>query len=1284
MNSFGLGLVLNFVDNATAGMGNATRAFQQMSITADAVSSSVSTSISDIVTASYALDQVGTTLMNTGSSIISLYGNVTQSVIDSGMQMQGYRMQLSALYGGVEQGEAKIQEIKDYAMKSVFEIESLIPAVTTMKAVGIEAMNEITTSSGQNTQKLLDYASDLAAMMPNLRNVYGTGVSAAMGAFKEYIAEGNALSLKRGAGLDITAILGEDKGKTIEERTQQVADLIEQLNIVGYTQKLNQTPTQRLSNLQDALFNSLTKIADSGVFDSYCDMLARLSDWVFSLVDNEETFNVITGVVADTITTLLTPLSNLLDLLIENGDALVNWIKENPKLAKNILVTVAAIGGLLVAGGALLKFISALGMASAGLSFVKRIPSLLSTIGWGFGKLLLKAAPLLAFAGLLYYAWKENLFGIRDVITKNFEYLSNVFKVIKDAWDGTLSMENYNLAESMGILPLIEAILQAKYYWDFFVEGFKTGFDGFFKSLEEFAGMLGFDISDTIVKIGEFLKSLFDIGQEDKWTDIGEKVGKIAGIVLSILAVVKVLSLFKPLLNLFGGKGLIGGIIGGGGGGAAATGSLKNLGITLLGLAGVLLVAVLVSKIPFSVPRVLQLVVVIGVIGILGTILTKISSKVGTIPVSTVAKGLANIAIIMGGMTALLAVIGLVSKIPFSVPRVVQLIALIGVIGVLGIAFSAISALIGLIPVAKVALGLANIAIIMGGLSALLAIVGLVSMIPFEIPRVVQLIAIITVLGVLGTALTIVSALIGLIPVASVALGLANIAIIMGGLTAVLTIIALVSKIPFSIPRVIQLIAVMTVIGLLGSVLSAISALVGFIPVALVALGLANIAIIMAGLSAVLAIIGLVSMIPFDIPRVIQIIALIGVIGLLGAALSAVAALIGLIPVALVALGLANIAIVMVGLSATLAAMSFITSGADVERVLGVVAVITVLGVLGAVLSAIAAVIGLIPFPIVLAGIANICLVVGALTGLAVLISEALPTIGENISEFATSLKPAFDAFKTLQGLDMEGIGAFFDSFGSFMLKVTGDKFASFFTGGSGLEKAAEGLVDFATTSKGAFDIFAQINIASFNNLMSAIDAIGEIGNKNIPSAYEGMYQSIQTSVNNSLTLLNSFASKGSTIGSSLMNSIASGITARTYAVRSALQSALSGISVTASPKVTLNLTPTVNTSGMVGLATGGYVKETGVAVLHPDEVVVNDDTTRKLNEFLNQQQASSSSSYNSSRGETHNDYSVTFSAGSVVIQLSNASDSELEKAAEKLMKIIERKQQLKAMAVRA
>ena len=556
MNSFGMGLVLNFVDNATSGMGNATRAFQQMSQTADAVSSSVSTSITDIVTASYALDSVGTTLMNAGSSIMSLYGNVSQSVIDAGMEMQGYRSQLSALYGSIEAGEAKMQEIKDYAMSSVFDIQNLIPAITTMKSVGIEAMNEITTSSGQNTQKLLDYASDLAAMIPNMRNAYGTGVSAAMGAFKEYIAEGNAMSLKRGAGLDITQILGEAKGSTIEERTQQVADLIEQLNIVGYTANLAGTPTQRLSNMQDALFNSLTKIADSGVFDKYCDLLEKLSNWIFSLVDDEETFNTITGILADTVTTLLSPLESLLDFVIENSNAIVAWIKDNPKLTKNILLTVAAVGALLVVGGSFLKLVSAIGLASSGLKFLSTLPTILSTVGTSFGGLIAKATPFVALAALAYYAWKENLFGIRDTVTSFVSDLGSTFSLIGAAWDdNTLTGEEFQKAKELGILPLIEGILQLKYYWDFLVTGFKEGFSAFFEGIAETLSKLGIvdiDIMSLVSSFGEFLESLVEVGAEDKWSAIGKAVGEIAGALLTFLVVINSLKGFISVIEIVG------------------------------------------------------------------------------------------------------------------------------------------------------------------------------------------------------------------------------------------------------------------------------------------------------------------------------------------------------------------------------------------------------------------------------------------------------------------------------------------------------------------------------------------------------------------------------------------------------------------------------------------------------------------------------------------------------------------------------------------------------------
>ena len=553
MNSFGLGLVLNFVDNASAGMNSASAVFNNMSAMADSLTSSVSASATEMASIAYSLSAVGSVISSVGQSIVGVFTGITEQVISTGGQMQGFRMQLNALYK--DEAESKLQEIKDYAAKSVFEVESLMSAVTIMKAVGIEAMDEVTTSSGNYTQRLMDYASDIAGMIPNMHNVYGTGVNAAMGAMKEYIAEGNAMSLKRGAGLDITGILGEDKGKTIEERTRQIADLVEVLGIAGYTKNLEGTPTQLLAKLQDTLYNLKADISDMGVFDSYARLLSKLAFWVEDLTEDTELYNSVVSVLGDTISTILSPLESMLDWLIENSNAILMWIKEHPTLTKNILLTVAAIGAFLVVGGSALKMLSSIAFAMSGFKMLKSLPSMLALVGNAFKTLIAKAFPFVALAGLAYYAWKNNLFGIKDA----FKELGTIMSLISDAWaDNTLSEENYNLANSLGILPLIEALLMLKYYWDFFVDGFKTGFKSFFDSLAEslsWMQMFGIDVKGIASAIGELMRGLTDTGAEDKWEKIGEIAGNIAASFIALAVIVNVLKPIISVLSFIGKTG---------------------------------------------------------------------------------------------------------------------------------------------------------------------------------------------------------------------------------------------------------------------------------------------------------------------------------------------------------------------------------------------------------------------------------------------------------------------------------------------------------------------------------------------------------------------------------------------------------------------------------------------------------------------------------------------------------------------------------------------------------
>lgn len=554
MNNFGLGLILDFTDNASAGMSSAARTLENLSATADRVSTSLDNSSIEMYAIAQSMIQVGDTMSSAGAGILSVFTTLGQKVIDTGMTMQNFRMTLTALYGEGE-AEAKIKEIQNYAAKSVFEIEGLMSAVTTMKAVGIEAMNDVTTSTGKTTQKLMDYASDLAAMMPAMRNAYGTGVNAAMGAFKEYIAEGNALSLKRGAGLDITSILGEDKGATVEKRTQQVADLIEKLGIAGYTAQLYGTPMQQISNISDVFFNVMSQIADSGVFDTFCQLLSTAAGFLQTLTDDEERFAIITQLLGDVISTLMKPLQKVLNFIVDNADAMLQWAQANPTLAKTIMLVVAAIGALLLGGGQLLKVAGIVLMLTSSIKYLTGSNKVLTVLSAGFKSLFKSALPFVALAGVLVYAWKTNLLGFRDFVKTTFSEIGTLFSLTFDALsDNTLSQENFELAQRLGLLPFIESLLDLKYHWGRLVEGFKQGIS----DVAEWLTGLGIDFSNTeggifgiANAIGEFLKQFFNVaeGSADAWENFGNAVAKVLAIAAGIWAAFKVLTVIVSLVT---------------------------------------------------------------------------------------------------------------------------------------------------------------------------------------------------------------------------------------------------------------------------------------------------------------------------------------------------------------------------------------------------------------------------------------------------------------------------------------------------------------------------------------------------------------------------------------------------------------------------------------------------------------------------------------------------------------------------------------------------------------
>ena len=597
---FGLGLVLSFTDNATAGINSAVNSLNQLTQVAENAGNSLNEFASLSAFSSIATS-VGNSMTSMGTNIISTFGQIIGKVNQTGQTLMYAENQLSKLYeGSGKTGKDVLADITQYAKTSIFEFEDLIPVVTMLKANGIEAFDMIASSTGNANQTLMDYAADLAAFNPQMKNAYGTGIKAAMGALNEYIAEGNAMSLKRGASLDITGLLGEEKGATIEERSRQVADLMEKLNMVGMTAQLAQSPMTKLSNMSDTLFQFIGMISQSGVYDAFNEIIDVFSSFVMSIDDS--TLQNVASIVGDALSALLKPVQQLAQWIVKLADGFIKLVESNPALAKFATIATAIAGVLLVVGGVALKFAGSIGYLTL---MLKSLSTSFGAIGTvmkaGATKIVGALVPVTLALGVMYLVWKNDLFGIRTLVTSFVQNVVNSFKTAKTAVSGsladmqatlktfdtqnsffdgltlaimrvmvlfqalaegwndyTLSDETFAKAKELGILPLIEAIFNLKYRFDLFKQGFIAGWE---KISEKVKGVIndliakadGTIFEDLLKGVTSFFEALSS-NDADAWYKFGESFAYITAGVIAFVAVFKtvskVVSIISSVINV--------------------------------------------------------------------------------------------------------------------------------------------------------------------------------------------------------------------------------------------------------------------------------------------------------------------------------------------------------------------------------------------------------------------------------------------------------------------------------------------------------------------------------------------------------------------------------------------------------------------------------------------------------------------------------------------------------------------------------------------------------------
>lgn len=228
--------------------------------------------------------------------------------------------------------------------------------------------------------------------------------------------------------------------------------------------------------------------------------------------------------------------------------------------------------------------------------------------------------------------------------------------------------------------------------------------------------------------------------------------------------------------------------------------------------------------------------------------------NIAQIKPTTILKGMANLGIIFGAMTALFMIVGAVSLIPFDVGRVAGITLVLAELGLVGLALSGFASLASKLKVSDVAVGVANMAIALGAMSAVFGLLAWISSFNFDVGRVSGIVDILMELGKVGTAITVMAGVIGAIEimtggiaVGAIAAGLGTIALVLAGMAGIMW---LINKMTGSIDMgrldtVTNMILKVGAIGTACTVLSAISgamiapALVGLVSIGLVVEGLA-------------------------------------------------------------------------------------------------------------------------------------------------------------------------------------------------------------------------------------------------------------------------------------------------------------------------------------------------------------------------------------------------------------------------------------------------------------
>lgn len=530
-SEYGLSIVLDFQDNATAGMQSASSAFSSLSGSADKLSMGIggtASSLLDMNTSVVGMSVLGSQFQNMGQSVLGVMKDIGSKVVDTSSSFENFQLTLKALYGDADKASKITNDLFAYANKSPFEVEDLQGMVVTLKSQGLEAFDQMIGKTTGLRQETMAWIGDLQAFRPN------TTALKWKQAIQNFLSGDDNVSAKMLRNIldvgDLSNYLGHDLHKTVEGRMQDLIEIVEKTGMAGMQDTLSNTWSIVLSNMADAWTTFTYRI---GFGNKENNMYRSATNAVRNLLEVEKSVfsdKTIINSTSEALYGLIHPAEKFTEVVKNIAPALTTWLKNNPQVIKFGTNLTVVGGAALVAMGNLLR------LSGAVINYMLNVQRLGGFIG--IFNMLGNSIQALTFRSI---GWASALGLLAVVLTRNYGNISGLFGTLSKQAKSLFGEISNSLSQGktltqslidVGLQPLVDGLNTIK-------TTLKSIGSSVYNGIAEALGVFGFhsekieeadfNLKTMLNHLGEAMSNKFGEGFQEKWGGTIDTFGRMAG-----------------------------------------------------------------------------------------------------------------------------------------------------------------------------------------------------------------------------------------------------------------------------------------------------------------------------------------------------------------------------------------------------------------------------------------------------------------------------------------------------------------------------------------------------------------------------------------------------------------------------------------------------------------------------------------------------------------------------------------------------------------------------------